>query len=705
MDNDRRILVTSALPYANGPLHLGHIAGAYLPADIYVRFQKMNENEVVYICGTDEHGVPITITAERENTTPQAVVDKYHEMHKESFYKFGIHFNNFSRTSLPIHHKISQDFFLNLYDKELLVRKEVRQFFCNECNRFLPDRYLEGDCYHCGSPGAKGDQCEVCGKWLEQLKLKNPICKICGSTPEIKDTFHWFLPLGKFQKQIEEWIISKKGWRDNVTNFCKGWFKEGLDDRPVTRDLTWGIKVPVEGAEDKVLYVWFEAPIGYISSTAEWSRMNNDPEGWKRYWCDPKTEIYHFIGKDNIVFHAIVFPIVLLAYGGYNLPENVIANEFLNIEGDKLSTSRNYAVWLDECLEKFEPDPLRYYLTSIAPETKDSDFSWREFQQRNDSELAGILGNFFNRTFAFVQRYFNNKIPEPGSFNNDDCKMFDKMGKAYKKTAGFLAAFKFRDSARAVLNLARSANKYFNDEEPWITIKQDPERCATSIYVCLELVRNINILMAPFMPFKTLEVLKILFSEVDLEKYDKSNYGLVEKLFNKKLPLYFQYEYNENERLKPGKELGNIKIIFPKLDEKIVKSEAEKLAKIRREFSEEDFKKEEKEQMSEIISIEDFQKIDLKVAIIKTVEKVAGADKLYKMIVDLGDEDRQIVTGIADYYGPEELVGMRILVITNLKPAKIRGEVSNGMLLAALNKDDLVLVTTDKDIPPGSSVS
>jgi len=700
----RRILVTSALPYANGPLHLGHIAGAYLPADVYVRFQKLKGNDVIYICGTDEHGVPITITAEKEKKSPQEIVDKYHKMHKASFRKFGIHFDNFSRTSNPIHHRMSQDFFLKLYKKDLLVRKKVTQFYCKTCEKFLPDRYVEGTCYHCHTRGAKGDQCETCGKWLDQLKLVDPVCKICGSTPEIRNTWHWFLPLGKFQKRIEKWILSKNDWRDNVINFCKGWFKEGLEDRAVTRDLYWGVKVPLEEAKEKVLYVWFEAPIGYISSTIEWSRNIGEPDKWKLYWHDNQTEMYHFIGKDNIVFHAIVFPIVLIAYGGYNVPANVIANEFLNIEGEKLSTSRNYAVWLDDYLEKFEPGPLRYYLTAIAPETRDSDFSWSEFRQRNDSELAGILGNFFNRTFEFIKKYFENRIPQPSGFNKNDKEIFEEIKTTFKNADTLFENFKFREALRTVMDLARKSNKYFNDEEPWVTVKENKKRCGTSIYVCTELARNLAILMTPFMPYKALDVIKILYKEKNIEQYGQGKDEILDKLFSGDIPVNFKFKYTSNERIIPGKELGDTKIIFPKLDKNIVEKESERLEKIRKKFIQTEEQKEEK-QMAETISIEEFKKIDLRVAKIKSADRVKGADKLLKMIVDIGGEERQIVAGIAEYYNPEDIVGKLVVVVTNLKPAKIRGEISNGMLLAALHNDDLVLVTTDGNIPTGSEIS
>ena len=412
MSNHKRILVTSALPYANGPIHLGHLAGAYLPADIFVRYKKLKKQEIVFICGSDEHGVPITILAEKRGLTPQQIVDEFHERNKKAFENFGIDFDNYSRTSLPAHHKTSQQFFLSLHKQGLLTEKTIEQFYCDQCQRFLADRYVEGTCPHCEKPGARGDQCESCGKWIDQTTLIEPVCAICGHTPELKSTSHWFLKLGDFQDKIADWLDSKTTWKSNVLNFCKGWLSDGLRDRAVTRDLKWGVQVPLEGYEDKVLYVWFDAPIGYISSTVEWAEKIGQPERWKDFWENEDTRLIHFIGKDNIVFHAIVWPAILMGHGEYILPSEIPANEFLNIEGEKLSTSKNYAVWLDEYLEKFKPDPLRYTLATNAPEAKDSDFSWKELQARNNNELADILGNFLNRNLTFLRKHFESKIPE-----------------------------------------------------------------------------------------------------------------------------------------------------------------------------------------------------------------------------------------------------------------------------------------------------
>lgn len=522
--NFKRILVTAALPYANGPIHLGHLAGAYLPADIYVRYQRLKGRDVLYICGSDEHGVPITITAEKEGITPQQVVDKYHYMNKESFERFGMSFDNYSRTSLPLHHQTAQEFFLELYKKGILKEKTTKQLYCEKDRMFLADRYVEGICPVCGSPGARGDQCEKCGSWLEQTDLIEPKCKICGSTPVIRDTSHWYLPLGEFQKKLEEWMETKTDWKENVKHYVYSWFKEGLQDRAVTRDLHWGVKVPIPEAEGKVIYVWFDALLGYISSTKEWAQKIGQPEKWREYWQDPSTRLIHFIGKDNIVFHCIVFPAMLMAWNEgrsdeiYVLPDNVPANEFLNLEGKKLSTSRNYAVWLNEYLEKFEPDPLRYALASILPETKDTDFSWKEFQARNNNELADILGNFVNRTLTFAKKNFDNRVPERFELEEIDKELIAKLKEHVDKIANNYENFRIRDGVFETMNLARFANKYFNDTEPWRMIKENPRRASTTINLCLQLVRALAILFEPVLPFSSRKIWEMLNLKDDIVK-------------------------------------------------------------------------------------------------------------------------------------------------------------------------------------------
>ncbi len=679
----QKILVTAALPYANGPIHLGHLAGAYLPADIYVRYQRLKGRDVIYICGSDEHGVPITITAEKEGITPQQVVDKYHYMNKESFEKFGMSFDNYSRTSIPLHHQTAQEFFLELYKKGILKEKTTKQLYCENDKMFLADRYVEGTCPVCGSPGARGDQCEKCGSWLEQTDLIEPKCKICGSTPIIRDTSHWYLPLGDFQKKLEEWISTKTYWKENVKQYVQSWFREGLQDRAVTRDLHWGVKVPIEGVQGKVIYVWFDALLGYISSTKEWAQKIGQPEKWREYWQNPETRLIHFIGKDNIVFHCIVFPAMLMAWNDgredkFILPDNVPANEFLNLEGKKLSTSRNYAVWLNEYLEKFEPDPLRYALASILPETKDTDFSWREFQARNNNELADILGNFVNRTLTFAKKYFENKVPEIFELESIDNEMITKLKEYTDKIAENYENFKIRDGVFETMNLARHANKYFNDTEPWKTIKEEPKRASTTINICLQTVRALAILFEPVLPFSARKIWKMLNLNDDIVKSGwDSAYQLL---------------------LKPGHQLGEPEILFRKIEDSEIEEEIKKLKIASGEITEEkiEFKPE--------VTIEEFQKIDLRVADIVECERVKNSEKLLKLKVKIGNEERQIVAGIGKHYSPEELIGKKVVVVANLKPAKLMGIESQGMLLAAVKDEKLTLITTLGEIESGSQV-
>ncbi|CUU00883.1 methionyl-tRNA synthetase [Candidatus Thermokryptus mobilis] len=679
----QKILVTAALPYANGPIHLGHLAGAYLPADIYVRYQRLKGRDVIYICGSDEHGVPITITAEKEGITPQQVVDKYHYMNKESFEKFGISFDNYSRTSLPLHHQTAQEFFLELYKKGILKEKTTKQLYCENDKMFLADRYVEGICPVCGSPGARGDQCEKCGSWLEQTDLIEPKCKICGSTPVIKGTSHWYLPLGDFQKRLEEWISTKTHWKENVKQYVQSWFREGLQDRAVTRDLYWGVKVPIEGVQGKVIYVWFDALLGYISSTKEWAQKIGQPEKWREYWQNPETRLIHFIGKDNIVFHCIVFPAMLMAWNDerddkFILPDNVPANEFLNLEGKKLSTSRNYAVWLNEYLEKFEPDPLRYALASILPETKDTDFSWREFQARNNNELADILGNFVNRTLTFAKKYFGNKVPEIFELENIDNEMISKLKEYADRIAENYENFKIRDGVFETMNLARHANKYFNDTEPWRTIKENPKRASTTINICLQTVRALAILFEPVLPFSARKIWKMLNLNDDIVK---SGWDSAYQL-----------------SLKPGHQLGEPEILFRKIEDSEIEREIKKLKIASGEITE------EKIEFKPQITIEEFQKIDLRVADVVECERVKNSEKLLKLKVRIGNEERQIVAGIGRHYSPEELVGKKVIVVANLKPAKLMGIESQGMLLAAVKDEKLTLITTLGEIESGSQV-
>jgi len=681
-----KYLVTSALPYANGPIHLGHLAGAYLPADIYVRYCRLKKRDVIYICGTDEHGVPITITAERLGKTPQEVVDYYFEDIRESFAKFGMTFDNFSRTSRPVHHETAQDFFLTLYNKGYMEKKSLEQFYCEHDRMFLADRYIEGTCPYCGFEGARGDQCENCGKWLEPTQLIQPRCKICGNTPVIKETFHYFFKLSQFQSRLEEWIDSKKHWRENVVNFCKNWFKEGLEDRAVTRDLRWGVPVPLKEAEGKVLYVWFEAPIGYISSTKEWAQKIGQPERWKDYWLDPEnTRLIHFIGKDNIVFHAIIFPAMLMGYGGYVLPDNVPANEFLNLEGNKLSTSRNYAVWLRDYLQKFEPDSLRYVLSINMPEARDSDFSWREFQARHNNELADILGNFVNRTYTFIQKYFDNKIPPAGELDDLDRQLIEQLTSAGRKIGELIDNFQFKEAAKWLMDVARFANKYFNDQMPWQTRKTNPDKCATTLNLCVRATYNLAVMMNPFLPFTSHKIWQMLQLPGKPEEAEWDKIGYLD--------------------MAEGQKLGTLKILFRKIEDKEIEEEVEKLKKAQESRTEEPASTSSADTAPQYVTIEEFQKIQLRSAKILKAERIPKADKLLRLEIDLGDEKRQLVAGIARYYTPEELIGKTIVVVANLKPARIRGVESQGMLLAVKEGNKLALLTTDKEIGPGNPVS
>ncbi len=682
--NFKGILVTAALPYANGPIHLGHLAGAYLPADIYVRYQRLKGRDVIYICGSDEHGVPITITAEKEGITPQQVVDKYHYMNKDSFERFGMSFDNYSRTSLQLHHQTAQEFFLELYKKGILREKTTKQLYCEKDKMFLADRYVEGICPVCGSPGARGDQCEKCGSWLEQTDLIEPRCKICGSTPFIRETSHWYLPLGDFQNKLEEWINTKTDWKESVKQYVYSWFKEGLQDRAVTRDLHWGVKVPIPGAEGKVIYVWFDALLGYISSTKEWAQKIGQPEKWREYWQSEDTRLIHFIGKDNIVFHCIVFPAMLMSWNEgrkskiYVLPDNVPANEFLNLEGKKFSTSRNYAVWLNEYLEKFEPDPLRYALACILPETKDADFSWKEFQARNNNELADILGNFVNRTLMFAKKNFENRVPERYELEDIDKELVAKLKEYMDKISENYENFKIRDGVFEAMNLARFANKYFNDTEPWRTIKENPKRASTTINLCLQTVRALAILFEPVLPFSARKIWEMLNFEDDIVKAG--------------------WDSACEFKLEAGHQLGEPKILFRKIEDSEIEEQITKLKIASGEIAE------VKTEFKPEITIEDFDKIDLRVAEVIECERVKNSEKLLKLRVKIGTEERQIVAGIGKNYKPEELIGKRVIVVANLRSAKLMGIESQGMLLAAVKDDKLSIITTLDEIESGTQV-
>jgi len=666
----KRILVTSALPYANGPLHLGHIAGAYLPADIYVRFQRLKGRNVIYICGSDEHGVPITVTAEKEGISPQDVVDRYHSINKESFQKLRISFDHYSRTSIPLHHKTAQEFFNILYKKGDLVVKYDKQFYSESSNQFLPDRYVEGKCPYCNYESARGDQCDSCGKWLKAGELIDPRSKIDGSRPVLKETKHWYLPMGRFAEKWKRWFEKNKEWKENVKNYCMGWYREGLEDRPITRDLQWGVPVPLEDAKDKVLYVWFDAPVGYISATKEWAQKIGDPDRWREYWCDSQTKLVHFIGKDNIVFHAILFPMILMEVGGYILPDAIPANEYLTIEGRKISTSQNYAIWVKDYLRVFPPDPLRYTLAANSPETKDTDFSWHQFQRRNNDELADTLGNFINRTFTFIHKYCDGRVPLVVEKKEIDLRLIDKVSSTKEAMEECFENYRVREAVYNLMDLARFANKYFNDSAPWETRKSDFARCQTTLNICLQIVKDLAILMSPIMPDSSERLISMLRLE-DEVKWDD--------IGRKDLPT--------------GHIIGRPEILFKKIDDDLIEREIEKLKNI------------SKERETQKIEIEDFVRVGLKAARVISAEKVKGTDQLLKVVVDLGSEKRTIIVGVAEDYEPEQIIGRCVIVTSNLKPATIRGIESNGMILAAKNvKGGYSLLTTDGDVAPGTDI-
>jgi methionyl-tRNA synthetase len=696
-----KILVTSALPYANGPLHLGHIAGAYLPADIYVRYQRMRGRDVVYVCGTDEHGVAITIAAEKAKKSPKEFVDFYWAQMNETFAKAGISFDIFCRTTTPEHYPISQEFFLTMHKKGLLVEKAVKQLYCPNDKRFLADRYVEGTCPNCGTLGARGDQCEACGKWIDQIELRDPKCVVCGARPVIRETKHFFIPLGRFQEQVKNWLDTKTNWRDNVLNFCYGWIKEGLSDRAITRDITWGVPVPLPGYEGKVLYVWFDAPIGYISATQVWAKRLGQPEKWKEYWLNPKTKLVHFIGKDNIVFHAIVWPAMLMAQDGYILPADVPANEFLNLEGRKFSTSRNFAVWLHEYLEKFPPDPLRYAMAANLPEGKDADFSWKELQTRNNSELADILGNFINRTLTFVKKNYANRVPARGALNERDQRTLELLQSWPQRLSEFYERYEFRRATQELMDLARHANKYFNDEEPWRTLKTDRPRCDTTLHICLHLCKALAVLMAPTLPFSAARLWKMLNLAGTVEKQDWLTTPVV--------PLPANHELNEPE------------ILFTKIEDETIAPEIARLQESLQKMQQPNQTAAPPEVVPKpavsaaeppvvsgvepLISIDTFKQIDLRVAEVLAAAKVPKADKLLQLKIRVGAEERQLVAGIAQHYQPEELIGKKVVIVANLEPAKIRGLESQGMILAASAEDGkLSIISPEREMVSGAKV-
>jgi methionyl-tRNA synthetase len=672
----KRTLVTSALPYANGPIHLGHLAGVYVPSDIYVRYLRQRGKDVISICGSDEHGVPITLKARNEGISPQVVVDRYHAINKKAFEDFGVSFDIYSRTSNKVHHETASEIFETLYKKGVFQEKTSEQYYDEEAATFLADRYITGTCPHCGNPCAYGDQCEQCGTSLSPSDLVNPVSTISGSKPMLKETKHWYLPLDKFEPWLQEWILEgHKEWKPNVYGQCKSWLDQGLHPRAVSRDLDWGVPVPVEGADGKVLYVWFDAPIGYISATKELT-----PD-WELYWKDEETRMIHFIGKDNIVFHCIVFPTMLKAEGSYILPDNVPANEFLNLENDKISTSRNWAVWLHEYLEDFpgKQDVLRYVLCANAPENKDNDFTWKDFQNRNNNELVAVLGNFVNRAIVLTHKYFEGLVPEAGTLTDQDRSTLDEISAIGESVEKSLEHFRFREAIKNGMDLARLGNKYLADTEPWKLIKTDPERVKTILNISLQISANLTLLLDPFLPF-SMEKLRAFL------QFEGRSWDLI----------------GQPGLLESGHKLGKASLLFEKIEDEQIQAQLDKLHQAREDKEEEPELSPQKEE----ISFDDFTRMDLRVGTILEAEKVAKTKKLIKMQVDLGFEVRTVVSGIAEYYEASALTGKKVCVLANLAPRKIKGIESKGMILLSENPDGtLYFVEPSGDATNGSEIN
>ena len=681
----KRTTVTSALPYANGPVHIGHLAGVYVPADIYVRYLRLKGEEVIFIGGSDEHGVPITIKARKEGVSPQDIVDRYHAIIKKSFEDFGITFDIYSRTTSKTHHQLASDFFKKLYEEGKFIEQTTEQYYDTEAQQFLADRYITGTCPHCGNENAYGDQCEACGTSLSATDLINPKSAISGSVPEMRETKHWFLPLDQYEPWLREWILENhKEWRPNVYGQCKSWLDMGLQPRAVSRDLDWGIPVPVEGAEGKVLYVWFDAPIGYISNTKELCDALPEKFGsWETWWKDPETRLIHFIGKDNIVFHCIVFPSMLKAEGSYILPENVPSNEFLNLESDKISTSRNWAVWLHEYLEDFpgKQDVLRYVLTANAPETKDNDFTWKDFQARNNNELVAIYGNFVNRALVLTQKYFEGKVPALGELNDYDKQTLTDFTNVKTQVEALLDTFHFRDAQKEAMNLARIGNKYLAETEPWKLAKTDMNRVATILNISLQIAANLSIAFEPFLPFSSEKLRRMLSMET----------------FN-------WNELGKTDLLAEGLQLGTPELLFEKIEDEQVEAQVQKLQDTKKANEISAYKP---KTIKETVSYDDFGKLDIRVGTVLECTKVPKADKLLQFRLDDGMGGRTILSGIAQSYpNPEELVGTQVCFIANFEPKKLRGVMSEGMILSAENSDGKLVLVQPKDlVTNGVSIS
>ncbi len=674
----KRTLITAALPYANGPVHIGHLAGVYVPADIYVRYLRLKGEDVVMVGGSDEHGVPITIKARKEGVTPQDIVDRYHKIIKDSFDEFGISFDIYSHTTSDTHNATASEFFRRLYEKGEFIEKTAMQLYDEEANQFLADRYVIGKCPHCGNENAYGDQCEVCGTSLSPEELIDPKSAITGSKPVMKETKHWYLPLDKWEPALRQWILEEhKEWRPNVYGQCKSWLDLGLQPRAVSRDLDWGIPVPVEGAEGKVLYVWFDAPIGYISNTKELL-----PDSWQKYWKDEESRIIHFIGKDNIVFHCIVFPAMLMAYGdNFQLPDNVPANEFLNLEGDKISTSRNWAVWLHEYLRDFpgKQDVLRYVLTANAPETKDNDFTWRDFQTRNNSELVAILGNFVNRTLVLTEKYFAGVVPEVGNLDEIDKNVFTKLAEIKQSLSDNLDNFRFRDALKDAMNIARLGNKYLQETEPWKVSKTDMTRTATILNVALQLCGSIAVAFEPFVPFASKKLCNILGLE-------NLNWSMIGKY----------------DLIPEGRKLGDVDLLFEKIEDPAIEAQIKRLEDSKLQNKLNNWKV---APQAPAVDFDTFKKCDIRVGTVLECKKVPKADKLLQFLIDDGMNKRTIVSGIAKYYNPEDLIGKQVCFIANFEPRKLRGILSEGMILSAENPDgSLVVIGPTGEVRPGAQV-
>jgi methionyl-tRNA synthetase len=688
MNNSKRYTITAALPYTNGPVHIGHLAGVYVPADIYARYLRNTGNDVIYICGSDEHGVPITIKAKKEGVSPQDIVDKYHAIIKKSFEDFGISFDNYSRTSAEVHHKTASEFFKKLYDEGKFIEEATEQLYDEEAKQFLADRFVIGTCPKCGNEESYGDQCEKCGTSHNATDLINPKSAITGNVPTTKLTKHWYLPLDKYETWLREWIVDghKNDWKTNVLGQVKSWLDDGLKPRAVTRDLDWGIPVPVEGAEGKVLYVWFDAPIGYISSTKEWAAREG--KDWEPYWKDKDTKLIHFIGKDNIVFHCIIFPAMLKAEGSFILPENVPANEFLNLEGNKISTSKNWAVWLHEYLIDFpeKQDVLRYALTANAPETKDNDFTWKDFQARNNNELVAIFGNFINRVVVLTNKYYEGIIPEPNEFTAIDDETLEQLQKFPAIIASSIERYRFREASQEMLNLARLGNKYLADEEPWKVIKTDPERVKTIMYVALQIAAGLAVVAEPFLPFTSSKLKGILNITSSADEISWEDIAKTDEL------------------IAANHKIGQAELLFAKIEDEEIQAQLDKLeaTKLVNEAENKIV-----EPQKETIQFDDFTKLDMRVGTILEAVKVPKTKKLLQLKVDVGLDVRTIVSGIAESFSPEEIIGQKVTVLVNLAPRVLKGIESQGMILMTDTPDGkLAFIAPENDsVANGAQVS